>query len=65
MVDIVSKIKELKKYPRNNFLFLRRRIDTENGKTTMGWILSNKDLKTDIIDKNFDKLHNIMEEMVK
>ena len=39
--------------------------DTDNGKTTMGWILSNKDLKNDIIDKNFDKLHNIMEEMVK
>ena len=65
MIDIVKKIKELKKYPRNNFLFLRRRIDTPSGKTTMGWILHNDNLKDDVIDKDYNKLHNIVESMVK
>ena len=60
MVNVVETIKKLKKYPRENYYFLRRRIDNDNGKTTMGWILSNDKLKSDVENKNFDKLYSIM-----
>lgn len=62
MDDIVNTIKKLKTYTRENFIFLRRRINTPSGKTTMGWILSNKKLKNDVIDKDFNKLYEIVKQ---
>ena len=62
MTNIVETIKNLKKYQRDNYYFLRRRIDCPNGKTTMGWILSNEKLKEEVEDKNFNKLYSIMVE---
>lgn len=60
MTKLVETILNLKKYPRDNYYFLRRRIDCPNGKTTMGWILSNEKLNNNVEDKNFNKLYEIM-----
>lgn len=35
-------IKQLKKQPRENTLFYRRRIDRGDGKKTVGWIMKEK-----------------------
>lgn len=57
MDNIVTKIKELKQMSRENFFFMRRRIDKGNGKKTLGWILQPSDSETTYENKDFDNLH--------
>ncbi len=57
MNSIVTKIKELKQMSRENFFFMRRRIDKGNGKKTLGWILQPSDSDITYENKDFDNLH--------
>ena len=45
-------IKQLKKNPRENTLFLRRRIDRGDGKKTLGWIM--KESKGNSVKENIN-----------
>lgn len=47
-------IKQLKKNPRKNTLFYRRRINRGDGKKTLGWIMKEPD--TDTIKENINIL---------
>lgn len=57
MNNILSTIQQLKKMSRENFFFMRRRIDKGNGKKTLGWVLqpSNSDITYE--NKDFNNLH--------
>lgn len=57
MNNILSTIQHLKKMSRENFFFMRRRIDKGNGKKTLGWVLqpSNSDITYE--NKDFNNLH--------
>ena len=60
-----NQIKELKTYyNRNNFYYMRRRIDKGNGKKTLGWIMENKNMKKPLEHKDFNQLHKQMEEVL-
>lgn len=56
---LIETITSLKSMERNNFYFLRRRINKENGKKTLGWILEDNLQNYISENKNFDILHNI------
>ena len=51
MTKLEKLILNLKKTNRDNFYFLRRRVDKGNGKKSLGWIL-----KRDDTDKSFESL---------
>lgn len=51
-------IKELKQYERENYIFQRRRILKEDGKSkTLGWIVFKDDINNRLENKNFDILN--------
>lgn len=59
----MSKLEELilnlKKTNRDNFYFLRRRVDKGNGKKTLGWILKRDDTTKCMENLDFYKLHSM------
>lgn len=57
MNNIISTIKNLKQMSRENFLFMRRRIDKGNGKKTLGWVLQPTNSDVTFENKDFDSLH--------
>ena len=60
MNDIEKYIKTLKKYKRDNYYFLRRRILKEDGSSkTLGWIVYKNDKNKTLENKNFYKLDEI------
>lgn len=59
----MKKLETLIKYlksntKRDNFYFLRRRVDKGNGKKSLGWILKRDDTNKMIESLDFYKLHN-------
>ena len=59
MTKLETLIKYLKSNTkRDNFYFLRRRVDKGNGKKSLGWILKRDDTKKMIESLDFYKLHN-------
>lgn len=46
----------LKKMARDNFYFLRRRVDKGNGKKTLGWICRRDDTEKTLESIDFHKL---------
>lgn len=59
----MSKLEELilnlKKTNRDNYYFLRRRVDKGNGKKTLGWILKRDDTNKSLENLDFYKLHSM------
>lgn len=59
----MSKLEELilnlKKTNRDNYYFLRRRVDKGNGKKTLGWILKRDDTTKSLENLDFYKLHSM------
>lgn len=59
MTKLETLIKYLKSNTkRDNFYFLRRRVDKGNGKKSLGWILKRDDTHKMIESLDFYKLHN-------
>lgn len=58
MTTLEKLILNLKKTNRNNYYFLRRRVDKGNGKKSLGWILKKEDTNKCIESLDFYKLHN-------
>lgn len=59
MTKLETLIKYLKSNTkRDNFYFLRRRVDKGNGKKSLGWILKRDDTNKMIESLDFYKLHN-------
>lgn len=56
MANVENVIKELMKTPRNDYIFMRRRVDKGNGKKTLGWMLKLGDQIIEDID--FTNLKN-------
>ena len=60
-----NQIKELRTYySRNNYYYMRRRIDKGNGKKTLGWIMENANMKKTLEHKDFNQLHEQMEKKI-
>lgn len=57
MEQLISKIKKLKEMNRNNFFFMRRRIEKGNGKKTLGWVLQQENSLETFENKDFNILH--------
>lgn len=57
MEQLISKIKKLKEMNRNNFFFMRRRIEKGNGKKTLGWVLQKENSLETFENKDFNILH--------
>ena len=57
MLKLEEKIIALKKTARDNFYFLRRRVDKGNGKKTLGWICKRDDTTKTIEGVDFYKLN--------
>lgn len=62
MTSLEKMILMLKKTKRDNFYFLRRRIDKGNGKKTLGWILKRDDTDKSLENLDFYKLQEMKEE---
>ncbi len=61
MSNLEETIKEIKsKSVRDNFFYMRRRIDKGNGKKTLGWVLENENSEYSYESKNFNDLHDQM-----
>jgi len=66
MSDLADKIKELKNNTtRDNYFYMRRRIDKGNGKKTLGWIMESENSKYTYEHKDFNVLHEQMIKMEK
>ena len=66
MSNLEEKIKKIKSnFLRDNFYYMRRRIDKGNGKKTLGWIMENDNLEYSYESKDFNALHNHMLELEK
>ena len=66
MNDIEKYIKNLKRYKRDNYFFLRRRILKEDGSSkTLGWIVYKDDKNKTLENKNFFKLDKIKQQLDK
>lgn len=58
-------IKELRTYySRDNYYYMRRRIDKGNGKKTLGWIMENQNMNKPLEHKDFNQLHEQMEKRI-
>lgn len=66
MSNLEEMIINLKKTQRDNFYFLRRRVDKGNGKKSLGWILKRDDTTKSLENLDFHKLdsmkHTLKEE---
>lgn len=63
--NLNEQIKTLKTYyARDNFYYMRRRIDKGNGKKTLGWIMENANMKKPLEHKDFNQLHEQMEKKI-
>ena len=58
MTNAEQLIINLKKLTRDNFYFLRRRVDKGNGKKTLGWICKRDDTSKTIESLDFYKLNS-------
>nr|DAJ42493.1 MAG TPA: hypothetical protein [Caudoviricetes sp.] len=65
MIALEQMILDLKETVRDNYYFLRRRIDKGNGKKTLGWVLKRDDTDNSlenvdfqVLDKNKEELKN-------
>lgn len=66
MSNLEEKIKKIKSnFLRDNFYYMRRRIDKGNGKKTLGWIMENDNLEYSYESKDFNALRNQMLELEK
>ena len=65
MTKLEKLILNLKKTNRDNFYFLRRRVDKGNGKKSLGWILKREDTNKYLESLDFYKLHNSMNKLKK
>lgn len=66
MADIEEQIKQLKSNAtRDNYYYMRRRIDKGNGKKTLGWVMENDNSKYSYEHKDFNVLHEQMIKMEK
>ena len=63
MINLEKMILNLKKSERDNFYFLRRRIDKGNGKKTLGWVLKRDDTEKSLENLDFYKLQDMKEEL--
>lgn len=63
MTKLEKLILNLKKTNRDNFYFLRRRVDKGNGKKSLGWILKREDTNKYLKSLDFYKLHNSMNKL--
>lgn len=63
MNAIEKMILDLKKINRDNYYFLRRRIDKGNGKKTLGWVLKRDDTDKSIENLDFYKLNSLKKEL--
>lgn len=63
MTNLENLILNLKKINRDNFYFLRRRVDKGNGKKSLGWVLKREDTNKYLESLDFYKLHNSMNEL--
>jgi len=63
MINLISTIKKLKETKRENYFFMRRRIEKGNGKKTLGWILQKDNSITVFENKNFDVLKSIKNQL--
>lgn len=63
MTKLEKLILNLKKTNRDNFYFLRRRVDKGNGKKSLGWILKREDTNKYLESLDFYKLHNSMNKL--
>jgi hypothetical protein len=57
MNKIINEIINLKKIKRENFYFMRRRVNKGNGKKTLGWMLQPENTDTIYENKDFDVLY--------
>jgi len=57
MTELEKMIIQMKKTKRDNFYFLRRRVDKGNGKKTLGWICKRDDTTKTIEGIDFYKLN--------
>ena len=58
MTNAEQLIINLKKIARDNFYFLRRRVDKGNGKKTLGWICKRDDTNKTMESLDFYKLNS-------
>ena len=64
MNDLEKTIKYLKQTSkRENYLFLRRRIDKGNGKKTLGWIVKKENSDNYLENIDFDFLNRIKSQL--
>nr|DAH71218.1 MAG TPA: hypothetical protein [Caudoviricetes sp.] len=64
MNDLEKTIKYLKQTSkRENYLFLRRRIDKGNGKKTLGWIVKKENSDNYLENIDFDILNRIKSQL--
>ena len=64
MNDLEKTIKYLKQTSkRENYLFLRRRIDIGNGKKTLGWIVKKENSDNYLENIDFDILNRIKSQL--
>lgn len=63
MSNVENLIKNLKSQPRENFIFLRRRIDKGNGKKTLGWIVKKENSENYIENLDFNMLNSLKENL--
>lgn len=63
MNAIEKMILDLKKINRDNYYFMRRRIDKGNGKKTLGWVLKRDDTDKSIENLDFYKLNSLKKEL--
>lgn len=64
MTYLEKMILNLKKTTRDNYYFLRRRIDKGNGKKTLGWILKRDDTDRSLENIDFYKLQDMKEGLI-
>jgi hypothetical protein len=63
MVNIENSIIKLKRNKRDNYYFLRRRVDKGNGKKTLGWILKKDNTAKTLEGLDFYKLKDRLKEL--
>jgi hypothetical protein len=63
MKNLEEMILSLKNYTRDNYYFLRRRIDKGNGKKTLGWIVKRDDTEESLENIDFAKLNESKEQL--
>lgn len=57
MSKLQDEIVRLKKeFKRDNYFFLRRRVDKGNGKKTLGWMVKRDDTKESLTSVDFNQL---------